>query len=194
MRSPCLLPYLVLPREPEWTNTARRSDRRGPARPVVIAELALQQLPAGVARQLADEVDGPGPLHLGQPAFEGGEDLGRELVRRLDAVGRLDDRLDLLAPLLVRDAEDGYVGDLGVDDDLGLYLSRVDVRPAGDDHVRLAVTQEQEAVGVKESDVADGEVAVQPARRRLLGIPLVLELQAHFHINGAGHTGQALLA
>ena len=76
------------------------------------------------------------------------------------APGRLDHRLDLLAPVVVRDAEDGHVGHFGMHDDLGLDLGRVDVRPARDDHVGLPVAEEQEAVLVQVADVADGEESV----------------------------------
>ena len=87
----------------------------------------------------------------------------------VDARGRLDHGLDLLAPVGVGDAEDGDVADLRVGEELALDLGRVDVHAAADDHVDLAVAQEQVAVLVELADVADGEVldAGSSSRRRL---------------------------
>ena len=101
------------------------------------------------------------------------EELGGQLVARLDASRRLDDRLDLLAPVVVGDAEDRGVGDRGVREQHALDLGRIDVDAAGDDHVGLAVAEEQVAVVVEVADVADGEEA-GPAVG--LGLVLVLEV------------------
>src|SRR5215469_13295016 len=116
-----------------------RLDVRGLTGPVRIPQAPLEQLPARVARQFADEVDGLRPLHLREPAGQPGQDVRRQRVSCLDAGSRLHDGLDLLAPVLVRDAEHSDVGDLGVHDDLGLDLGRVNVGSARDDHVGLAV-------------------------------------------------------
>ena len=62
-----------------------------------------------------------------------------------DTRQRLHDRLDLLAHLVVGDAEHRDVGDLRVLVDATLDLGRVDVDPARDDHVALAVAEEQVA-------------------------------------------------
>ena len=84
---------------------------------------------------------------------------------RLDARGGLDDRLDLLAPVLVRDAEHGDVADLRVRQEHAFDLGRIDVDAARDDHVDLAVAQEQVAVLVEVADVADGEEPVRAGSR-----------------------------
>ena len=83
-----------------------------------------------------------------------------ELRRRRTPGSGLDDRLDLLAHVVVGDAEHGDVGDLRVLEDLALDLGRIDVHAAGDDHVGLAVAEEQVAVLVEVADVADGEEAL----------------------------------
>ena len=67
--------------------------------------------------------------------------------------------LDLLAQLRVGHAVDGGVGDLGVVHEPLLDLDAVDVLAAPDDHVLLAVGDEEEAVLVEVADVA----GVQPA-------------------------------
>ena len=80
----------------------------------------------------------------------------RQLGRRGHARDELDGRLDLLAHLVVGYPEDRGVGDAGVRHEDALDLGGVDVDPAADDHVDLAVTQEQVALGVHVADVTDG--------------------------------------
>src|SRR5215475_554076 len=104
-----------------------RLDVRGLTGPVRIPQAPLEQLPARVAREFGDEVDGLRPLHLRQPAGQPGQDVRRQCVAGLNARGRLHDRLYLLAPILVRDAEHRDIGDPRVHDDLGFDLGRVDV-------------------------------------------------------------------
>jgi hypothetical protein len=112
--------------------------------------------------------------------------LARDHARR-----GLDHRLDLLAPLLVRDAEHRDVADLRVLEEDVLDLGRVDVRAARDDHVDLAVAQEEVARFVQVADVADREVERvvlhDPVLLRLLLVALVLELPglAELHVHGA---------
>ena len=98
-----------------------------------------------------------GRLYDGQALVGERAQLLLELGSGLDAVGRLDDGLDLLAPVGVGDAEHGDVADLRVGEELALDLGRVDVHAAADDHVDLAVAEEQVAVLVELADVADGE-------------------------------------
>ncbi len=97
----------------------------------------------------------------------------------LDAVHQLDDRLDLLAEVLVGHADDRRVEDLGVRDQQVLGLLRVDVHAARDDHVRLAVGQVEVAVGVDVADVADRRrgAAGAAALGRLVGIAPVREVR-----------------
>src|SRR5215469_4820785 len=118
---------------------ATRLDIGGPGCPVRIPQPPLEQLAARVARQFRDEVDGFRPLHLRQPAGQPGQNVRSQSVPGLNSGGRLHNRLDLLAPLLIGDAEHCDVGDLRVHDDLGFDLRRIDVGSARNDHVRLAV-------------------------------------------------------
>src|SRR5215469_3726898 len=168
-----------------------RLDLRGLRSPVRVAQASLEQLAARVTRQFGDEVDGFRPLHLRQPAGQASQNVRRQRLPRLHPSGRLHDCLDLLTPLLVRDAEHGDVRDLRVHDDLGLDLGRVDVGSARDDHVGLPVAQIQEAVLGQVADVADGEVAIEPVRLGLGLVAVVLELhQAHLHVDRARGTGR----
>ena len=69
-------------------------------------------------------------------------------------------RLHRFAPLLVGDADDGDVGDVGVRLSDVLDLGRVDVLATRHDHVLDPVVQEQVPVGVAEAGVAGAEPAV----------------------------------
>ena len=60
--------------------------------------------------QLVTEVDRPGALVVGQAVAAVGDELGRQGIGRLDPVGRLDDGVDPLPHLLVRDPEHRHVG------------------------------------------------------------------------------------
>src|SRR5579875_1184736 len=174
---------------------ALRSDGAATAGPVRCAQVAFAQLAGGIAGHLGDEADAAGPLHPGQPAVQRGEQFGGELRAGPLALGGLNDRLDLLAPVLIRHPEHRHVSDLGVRQQLGLDLGGVDVGAAGDDHVGLAVAEEQEPGLVPVADVADGEVAAQPVRRGLGRVALVDEVaDPHLHVHRAGHSGRAVPA
>jgi DNA-binding transcriptional LysR family regulator len=58
---------------------APASDRPAALAPVRVAQPPFQQLAAGIAGHLGDEVDRPGPFHPGQPALQQRQDLGRQL-------------------------------------------------------------------------------------------------------------------
>src|SRR3712207_7784383 len=57
------------------------------------------------------------------------DELRREFGTRLDALGRLNDSLDLLAEFLVRHTEDSRVDELGVHHQNVLGFLRIDVHP-----------------------------------------------------------------
>ena len=73
----------------------------------------------------------------------------------LAAGARLHDRMHLLAPLVVGHPEDGRVHHVGMRVEHGLDLGRIDVHPAADDHVLLAVADVDEALLVDPRHVAD---------------------------------------
>src|SRR5690606_23095704 len=133
-------------------------------------ELALQHLAGAGARQLRADVDVLRGLHAAEAA-------AAEIAERVEidggAGGRLDDGGDRLAPLLVRDAEHRAFAHSGEGEDAALDLRRVDVEPAADDHVLLAVDDVDEAVLVLEAHVAGELVATVAGRRRRLGVLVV---------------------
>ena len=109
----------------------------------------------------------------------------------LDVVGghrdRLDDRLDLLAEVFVGNAEDRHVDHLVVGDQDVLGLLGIDVHPTGDDHVRLAIGEEEEPVGVEVADIAERRPTLRAARRRgLRRVVVVLERPGAFEPDRAG--------
>ncbi len=102
------------------------------------------------------------------------------------ALGGLHDGLDLLAPVVVRDAEGGRVGDGGVAEQGGFDLGGVDVHPARDDHVDLAVAEEEIPIRIQISEVSDGEEVTDPVPLRLPLVLVVAEAAGvHLHVDGA---------
>ena len=85
------------------------------------------------------------------------DQFGGHIRARFDTRHQLHHGLDLFAQVLVRHAEHGGVGDLGVGDQQVFALLRIDVHPARDDHEGRPVGQIQEPVGV--------DVAHVPHRR-----------------------------
>ena len=108
---------------------------------------------------------------------------------------RLHDGPDLLAELVVWDAEDRDVGNGGMGDEDVLGLLRVDVHAAGDHHVGLAVGEVEVAVLVEVADVADRRPAALVAGGRgLLGIVEVGEVEAALGPDRAGLAWRQLVA
>src|SRR6266545_5047781 len=186
-----------------WTSRCAprtRSPRSGPSDrpvaslPVRVAESTLEELAARVTGHLRDEVVGAGPLVARELDLGERAQVGLEFRSCVDARRGLDDGLDLLAPVLVRDAEHRDVADLRVGEEHPLDLARIDVHAPRDDHVDLAVAEEQVAVLVEIADVADGEEAVPAIGGRLGRVALVLEVRlGQRHVHGADLTGGELV-
>src|SRR5437870_4152224 len=155
-----------------------RSDPPLAPLPVRRADLALQELAGGITRDLGDEVDGARALVVGETLAAEIDDVVRGRVR---AVFQLHDGLQLLAPLLVRDADHRDVEHRGVLVDDLLDLRGIDVDAAGDHHVGLAVDDVEVVVLVEIAHVADGHVLAAERFLRLLGILVVLH-RAHERI------------
>jgi hypothetical protein len=81
---------------------------------------------------------------------------------------RDDDGVDALAPVGVRKADDGALGDGGMEGDGVLDLSRIDVLATGDDHVLEAVDDVEVALIVEVSAVAGVHPAVADGSPGLL--------------------------
>ena len=136
-----------------------------------------------------------GVLYLASLSAQKARISSRSASLGCDARRRLDHRLDLLAPVRVRDAEDRRVADLRVREQHALDLGRVDVDPARDDHVVLAIAQEQVLLVVEVADVADGEESGAAVLLGLLPVSLVLEVgRAELDVDGARGARRAVLA
>src|ERR1700728_1323761 len=94
------------------------------------AELALEDLAGGVARKLGDEDDFAWDLVAGEVLLD--VFLDRVLVE-IGVLAGDDERLQALAELVVGDADDGGLFDLGMVGEQVLDLAREDVLAAGDD-------------------------------------------------------------
>ena len=145
---------------------------------VPLAQLTLDELAGGRAREFVGEVHRAGRLVPGDGRLHVLDELGRERVGALVAVGELHDGLDLLAHLAVGDADDGDVVDRRVQRQGVLDLLRVDVHAARDDHERLAVGEVEEALLVEVADVARRRPVLVAGVLRLAGplrVVVVLE-------------------
>src|SRR5579883_3039033 len=113
------------------------------AGPIRLAQLALQDLARGIARQRLDEIDGARHLVAGDPLARELDELAR---RQRCALLLDDDRLDRLAPLIVGHADHGDIGDGGMGEERAFDLRGIDVLAARDDHVLHAIVNEKIAV------------------------------------------------
>ena len=120
-------------------------------------DLASQDLAGRSLGQLVDDPDGAGVLVGGQALL--GERLQLLLVDVVAVLER-DRGADLLAQVVVLDADHGDLGDGLVLVERLLDLARVDVVAAADDQVLLAVDDEEVAVLVLLGHVAGEEPAV----------------------------------
>src|SRR5437870_10644078 len=148
------------------------------ALPVGLAQLELLELARGGAREGVAQFDRRRALEVGEPFAAELDERG--LVGLL-AGAEHDERLHRLTPLLVGDADHGDLGDGRVLVEAVLDLDRRDVLAAGDDHVLLAVGDD-DVGAVEVPAVAGVEPAVDDRLRRVLGLlPVALE-----HVVGAG--------
>src|SRR3954454_9448286 len=136
------------------------------------ADLALEDLARRAHGERVDEVDDARVLVGGHALLGEGADGVRVGLR---AVLEDDRRRDLLAHLLVRHADDRGLRDRGVLVEDLLDLARVDVVAAADDHVLLAVDDEEVAVLVDLGHVARVEPAVaHDLLRGVVAVPVAL--------------------
>src|SRR6266568_3085819 len=113
-------------------------------------ELLLQDLAGRAFGERVDELDDARVLVGGEPFLDESDDFG---------LAGLGARLHLLAEALVRDADHGRLGHrrVGIDD---LFdLARVYVEPAAEDHLLLAIDDEELALLVDVPDVSGVEPA-----------------------------------
>ena len=153
----------------------------------LLAQQALVELAVRVARELVDEIDAARALVRRELRAAVGEQQGFEVRGRGGGVDGLNHGLDGFAHLGVghadhRDVADGWMAREDV-----LRLLRVDVHPARDDHVGLAVREVQVAVGVEVADVAERPPAVLVRDRcGLLGIVVILERASAREVDDPG--------
>ena len=151
--------------------------RRSRPRPVAVAQAPHLQLAGRMARQLALEVDRARHLVAGEMCAAECEDLRFERRRRLRSrrascttAFTVSPHSSSGMPKTPTSATAGMLGEHLLD------LGRIDVHAAGDDHVRLAIAEVDEAVGVDPADVAERRARpVRGRRRGLRGVAVVDE-------------------
>ena len=89
---------------------------------------------------------------------------------------RLDRGMHRLAPMVVRNADDGAFGNGGMLRQHRFDVARIDVEAAGDDHLAQPVAQEQIAALIEHAEIAGVQPAVDDRLGRLVG-----------HVEIAGH-------
>ncbi len=138
----------------------------------------FSSLPSSRRGSSRAKVDRTRALVVGEPAPAPRLQDVDEVVAGTDAVDDLDDRLHLFSPFRVGHADDGGVGHGRVRDERPFDFGRVDVDAAADDHVARPVAQEEVAVFIEISDVADREGLPVERRRGGLRIVAILERSA----------------
>src|SRR5260221_7949632 len=157
----CLLSislFLSLPNKVTSSSAmSRTSDGAARLFPVGRAQFAFEYLARILAREGRAELDRPGHFvachPLPQPRLH---PCGIEAGAPLGIRHRLDVSTDPLAELLVRDAEHGAIAHAGHLDEHRFDFRRIDVHAARDDHVALAIAEEEIAVGIEIAHVAHG--------------------------------------
>src|SRR5258708_24998331 len=117
--------------------------------PIGIAQATLENLAGVLARQIFEDFDVFWLLVIGQRRLELRPDGGR--IQRYACLW-LDHRHQRLAEFFVGDAEHRTIMHAGHRMQRGLDFSRIDVDPARDPHVALAVADEDIAVFVDVTD------------------------------------------
>src|SRR5918994_1268231 len=126
------------------------SNLRRAAGPVGLAQFAFHDLANGAARKRIAELHGSKPLGLAELPVG---PLADFVLRRRGAGPAHAKRHRRFAPLLARDADHRHVDHVGVLQQHDLDVGGIDVEAAGDDHVLLAVEQDDETVLVDATHV-----------------------------------------
>src|SRR5207244_3350445 len=89
----------------------------------------------------------------------------------------LNGRIDAFAELIVGDAENRAVVNARTALKHGLDFRGIDIDPAGDDHVALAVVEKQIAVGIEVADVATGDQSVDLDGAAIVVTAVIVEIR-----------------
>src|SRR5260221_2257247 len=119
--------------------------------PVLLAQLALEDLAISIFRQLRDKLDGARLLIAGQVLPTEGVQF---LLGKCHARTQRDDRLDTFAPERVGDANHSDFVDRWVLEQHLLDFSRVYIIAATANHILLAVKQVEGALCIHHANIA----------------------------------------
>src|SRR5829696_1008753 len=162
------------------------------AGPIGLAQFAFHDLANGAARKRIAELHGSEPLGLAELPVRPAADVVLRGRRTRPTHAECHGRF---APLLARDADHRHVDHVGMPQQQHLYVGGIDVEAAGNDHVLLAVEQDDETVLVDathvtrlEEQAALGVVPEQVAR--LVGL---LVVAPHHRLGAAGELADLAL-
>ena len=151
-----------------------------------------------MARQLRAEINGARAFHIGEMFTAIRDQLTSHRRCRLVIgrhLNRLDDGLDFLAEVFVGHTNHRHISDRFVHGEDVLGLLGVDVHPARDDHVRLAVSEIQEPILIDLADITERRPPVAEVRvGRLLLITVIFELSAALEVDRALIANAGLIA
>src|SRR5262249_34320895 len=142
---------LSLPNSVTSSSDMNPSDAASRLLPIWRAQFAFEDLARILARQRGTELDHLGHLVAGKMLAQ----IAAHVAGAQRRAGlRLDMGTDLLAELLVGNAEHRAIAHAGHLDQHRFDLRGIDVDPARDDHVALAIAQIDVAVVVLVADIA----------------------------------------
>src|SRR5580704_14968955 len=152
-------------------------------------QLVLKHFAGRIARELVDERPPPRYLVGGQ---RNQAVLSQHLCIQVLTGSGHDDRAQVLAADIVRDADDRNFLHAGMREDGVLHVDGIDVGPAPDDHVLGPSADVEVAVLVQPADVACVQPTVDPGRFRGLRVIEVLALttgypQLYLPVRTGGH-------
>src|SRR6516225_6571530 len=170
----------------------RLSDSSAAAGPVGLAQLTLHDLADRAARQGLTELDGDQPLRLAELS------VGPFLDRVLGWIGAIPSHAEghrRLAPLLARNADHGDIDHVRVLEQQHLDVGGIDVEAAGNDHVLLAVEQDDEAVLVDPAHVArlEEQPAVLVVPEQVARLVVLLVVALHHDLRAPGELADLTL-
>jgi hypothetical protein len=118
------------------------------------------------------DLDSFGCLDWALPRPDERRDIGNARFWIAKHYGRNDD----LAPTVIRNTKDACAGDAGMRLDHIFHRTRVNVEPAGDDHVFGSIDKAKKTIWIADCDIAGMQPTTSKRLHRLIGL---VKISAH---------------